>query len=196
MNKPIQLEQQGCDAPVRLHVGYVGITREGKRVEIITNDGSNAYQWESDEYDWYMTSGNFWSNGKEDEEDIIGPWVETPVEPPVDYKSHSDAALPCYNDGKWHRWAGGECPVHPSNVVQIKYLHNNCISDLETDAIDFHWDSVHAPIIAFRVTKVHVEPPKVPREFWVPKATAESFYERKPADTTRYIHVREVLTDD
>jgi hypothetical protein len=104
--------------PIQLHVGYVGITREGKRVEIIANDGSNEYQWGSDEYDWYMTSGNFWRNGKEDEEDIVGPWVDTPV-----------------------------------------------------------------------------EPPKVPREFWVMSGDLLVRLQ-KPEDTTGYIHVREVLTDD
>ena len=23
-----------------------------------------------------------------------------------------------YNDGKWHGWNGGECPVHPKSRVQ------------------------------------------------------------------------------
>jgi transposase len=23
-----------------------------------------------------------------------------------------------YNDGKWHGWNGGECPVHPESVVE------------------------------------------------------------------------------
>jgi hypothetical protein len=175
--------------PIQLHVGYVGITREGKRVEIIANDGSNEYQWGSDEYDWYMTSGNFWRNGKEDEEDIVGPWVETPVEPPVDY-----------NDGKWHRWAGGDRPVHPSSVVHATFLVG--IGEPRTESRAAHmfvWGDCASPIVAFRVTKEYVEPPKVPREFWVRESPQGSYRDvkySKPKDTTGHIYVREVLTDD
>jgi hypothetical protein len=177
--------------PIQLHIGYVGITREGKRVEIIANDGSNEYQWGSDEYDWYMTSGNFWRNGKEDEEDIVGPWVETPVEPPVDY-----------NDGKWHRWAGGECPVHTSSVVHATFLA--VIGEPRTESRAAHmfvWGDCDSPIVALRVTKEYVEPPKVPREFWVELDTVGDVCKTHKTKTreflgTTLVHVREVLTDD
>jgi prepilin-type processing-associated H-X9-DG protein len=26
-----------------------------------------------------------------------------------------------YNDGKWHGWNGGDCPVHPDTIVNITY---------------------------------------------------------------------------
>ena len=26
-----------------------------------------------------------------------------------------------YNDGNWHEWKGGECPVHPQTVVQVSF---------------------------------------------------------------------------
>jgi hypothetical protein len=171
--------------PVKLHVGYVGITREGKRVEITNNDlNDTKWPWLSNHGQWYNGKGlaaNYYKNSPQ-ELDIVGPWVDTPVEPPVDY-----------NDGKWHRWAGGECPVHTSSVVQIKYITLlSTINDIEGDAGGFVWDSVPVPIVAFRVTKEYV---KAPREFWVMSGDLLVRLQ-KPEDTTGYIHVREVLTDD
>jgi hypothetical protein len=172
--------------PIQLHVGYVGITREGKRVEIIGYlPDYTPYPWESD-LEAY-TSDGLYMNNNTSHLDIIGPWVETPVEPPVDY-----------NDGKWHRWAGGECPVHLESVVQAKYIGLDCIHDIASVAAGFIWDSVAAPIVAFRVTKEYVEPPKVPRDFWLQSVGngLSDVKTEKPSDMYGYIHVREVLTDD
>jgi hypothetical protein len=167
--------------PIQLHVGYVGITREGKRVEIIGYlPDYTPYPWESD-LEAY-TSDGLYMNNNTSHLDIIGPWAETPVEPPVDY-----------NDGKWHRWAGGECPVHLSSVVEIKFI-NGCANEIQggsNGAGNFAWVSISHPIISFRVTKVYVEPHKVPREFWVRFGTAYNM----PIESDA-IHVREVLTDD
>jgi hypothetical protein len=156
-------------------------------VEITKNDNTNKYQWWADSHDWYMTSGNFYASDNKSDYDIIGPWVS-----PVDY-----------NDGKWHRWAGGrECPVHPSSVVQIKYIVLDSVNDLEAEAARLHWDSVVCPIVAFRVTKEYVEPPKVPREFWVSNNdgfahdSLDSVLSDILTEKHGYTHVREVLTDD
>lgn len=176
---------------VQLHVGYVGITREGKRVEIIKHRPFyTPYPWESN-LEAYTGDG-LYINHTTSQLDIIGPWVEAPVEPPADY-----------NDGKWHRWAGGrECPVHPSSVVQIKYIVLDSVNDLEAEAARLHWDSVVCPIVAFRVTKEYVEPPKVPREFWVSNNdgfahdSLDSVLSDILTEKHGYTHVREVLTDD
>jgi hypothetical protein len=180
--------------PIQLHVGYVGITREGKRVEIIDDRGSNVvYRWRGKPDEVYTNDGRFWLSRADCNFDIIGPWVETPVEPLVDYKSHSDAN---YNDGKWHRWAGGECPVHPSSVVHATFLVG--IGEPRTESRAAHmfvWGDCASPIVAFRVTKEYVEPPKVPREFWV-FPSSHIVRTDEPDDTTGYTHVREVLTDD
>jgi hypothetical protein len=191
MTKPIKLEQQGCDAPVRLHVGYVGITREGKRVEITYDNYDPEYQWES-EFTTYTDKGRVLLS-QECMADIIGPWVETPVEPLVDY-----------NDGKWHGWAGGECPVHPSSVVEIKFINGyaNEIQEGSNGAGNFAWVSISHPIISFRVTKEYVETPKVPREFWVSNNdgfahdSLNSVLSDMLTEKHGYTHVREVLTDD
>lgn len=72
---------------------------------------------------------------------------------------------PDYNDGKWHGWNGGECPVHPESVV--------CAVTAEGDVIDYcakevawYHDEDGGNVVAFRVIKPYVEPRK-PREFWV-----------------------------
>lgn len=61
-----------------------------------------------------------------------------------------------YNDGKWHGWNGGECPVHPETVVDCRFYNGNCD---ERDAGDYSWSYDGASrIVAFRVVKEHKEP--------------------------------------
>lgn len=69
-----------------------------------------------------------------------------------------------YNDGKWHGWNGGECPVHPETMILgcfedgVDYSANG---SMPAGSYDWECDDDCA-IIAFRVTKEHKEP----REFW------------------------------
>lgn len=70
-----------------------------------------------------------------------------------------------YNDGKWHGWNGGKCPVHPKSEVEIQTYGDDggCATDV---ASSFLWggeDVYGNRIIAFRVIEEHKEP----REFWV-----------------------------
>lgn len=68
-----------------------------------------------------------------------------------------------YNDGKWHCWNGGECPVHLETVVEIVYIDNGIVhKSAICKYCDFSKDA-EFPIIAFRVTKEHKEP----RRIWV-----------------------------
>ena len=62
-----------------------------------------------------------------------------------------------YNDGKWHGWNGGECPVHPKSDVRIW----DCASgqDIYLPAEAVHWTFRGA----FRVVKEYREP----REWWI-----------------------------
>ena len=97
-----------------------------------------------------------------------------------------------YNDGKWHGWNGGECPVHPETVVVVQLGWDTRINvDKDTSgytecAGSLRWTHIGGggDIIFFRVVKEHKEP----REFWV-----------DPHDKRAYehyvkggIHVREV----
>ena len=73
-----------------------------------------------------------------------------------------------YNDGKWHGWNGGECPVDLGCLVEFQTI---CGVDRRADhdpcaAGDLSWlhDGDDGDLIAFRVTKP--DPPK-PREWWI-----------------------------
>ena len=173
---------------IQLHVGYIGITREGKRVEIESIDSSDDnYPWVTTCGDWYTDTGKFdYDRYCNDDEDIIGPWVETPVEPQVNY-----------NDGNWHRWDGStaECPVHNKSVVEYVWHDEigmsgvlNRVSGWDGSGKGIKWSQV----IKFRVTKEYVAPVE-PREFWVVPATGKCFMS-KPAYTSA-IHVKEVTND-
>ena len=71
-----------------------------------------------------------------------------------------------YNDGQWHGWNGGECPVHPKTDVEGVYINSEGVVDNDIDYAEyFPWffdgESV---IIAFRVVKPYVAPPADPLE--------------------------------
>ena len=62
-----------------------------------------------------------------------------------------------YNDGNWHGWNGGECPVHPKSVVSgIEQSGTRW----QAEAFANDWSSFRG---AFRVVEVYCEP----RTFWV-----------------------------
>jgi hypothetical protein len=179
---------------IQLHVGYIGITREGKRVEIITRDTyESTWPWESYDGEWYTDSGAFWSRTRVDRRDIVGPYegaqqpmlgVETPVEPQVNY-----------NDGNWHRWDGAnaKCPVHGDSLVEVSYtLGSGPMSSFKSVASTYSWASKNAPITAFRVTKEYVAPVE-PREFWITTGVVQIVKTTQPHCPEVYIHVREVI---
>jgi hypothetical protein len=74
-----------------------------------------------------------------------------------------------YNDGKWHGWNGGECPVHPKSVVDLRWKREYDTGDDNVEAgYGWDWDKV----VAFRVVKLHHEP----REWW---ATGNHLHDTK-----------------
>ena len=64
-----------------------------------------------------------------------------------------------YNDGKWHGWNGGECPVHPNSEGDFAFLGGWVISGQPAGAWD--WNNSETPIIAFRITEEYKEPREV-----------------------------------
>jgi hypothetical protein len=63
-----------------------------------------------------------------------------------------------YNDGKWHGWNGGECPVDPEALVDVVSI--NYVGSPERDASNYALAADHCwvhdddgDIIAFRVIK-------------------------------------------
>ena len=63
-----------------------------------------------------------------------------------------------YNDGKWHGWNGGECPVHPESVVECRGV-SDAVWKTDRPRSEVFWPNV----IVFRVIKPYVEP----REGWI-----------------------------
>ena len=70
-----------------------------------------------------------------------------------------------YNDGKWHGWNGGECPVHPQTIIEYVWEDHGRtgiserIAGLDENHIEPAWSG---RLKAFRVIREHVEP----REVW------------------------------
>ena len=99
-----------------------------------------------------------------------------------------------YNDGKWHGWNGGDCPVNPDSLIVCAYRSLSTsatgqYASMGTQAAIAPW----ADIIAFRV----IQPaPAKPREFWltIDRDGSRWFYtEEVQSDDYDVIHVREVI---
>lgn len=152
---------------IKLHVGYVGKTRDGKRVEIVDSHDIKGYMGDNGSYYWFNGVGNLCKSAPTD---IIAPWVD---EPALDY-----------NDGKWHGWNGGECPVHPKSKIDA----NN--GRWAGFAAEIDWQNFRG---ALRVLAAHVEPQK-PREFWLKLTnTGHGIPTIHDHFAGGAIHVREVL---
>lgn len=102
-----------------------------------------------------------------------------------------------YNDGKWHGWNGGECPVHHETVVEVAMYNSSGLHVEDADGFNWRNDVEYlAKVIAFRVIKEHKEP----REFWLingyqhtTRESAETYAKTFGYEFTEIIHVREVL---
>jgi len=93
-----------------------------------------------------------------------------------------------YNDGKWHGWNGGECPVHRQSIGDLTYYDGTVYTDVKMSA--FGWQE---PLM-FRVTKGYKEP----SEFW--EKDGRRFYDVKSAilsaGDAEIIHWCEVNEDE
>lgn len=90
-----------------------------------------------------------------------------------------------YNNGKWHGWNGGKCPLHPKTRGEFVFADGSILS--KKPAGEWDWDDVYFPIIAFRVTKQYKEP----REFWI--AYGPDGYVVSSSPFANSFHVREVV---
>jgi len=118
-----------------------------------------------------------------------------------------------YNDGEWHLWHGGDCPVHPKSVVDIIWHDPKMSTAAQAGfasglkAFDRYGPYAAWPhVVKFRVVTPYVEPVK-PREWWAvgmhmhnSLIEAEDFrtavaanYPGRGHEDTPIIHVREVL---
>ena len=87
-----------------------------------------------------------------------------------------------YNDGQWHGWNGGECPVHPESIIEVVTGGGGVIKMAANYGA---WDDPTMQLIAFRVIKEH----KGPRDFWISELSGDVYKTKAPL----CIHVREVM---
>ena len=68
-----------------------------------------------------------------------------------------------YNDGKWHGWNGGECPVHPKSLIDPLWRDGRQVKLATVCAAgDVMWNGPFDVPAAFRVIKEY----RQPRECW------------------------------
>ena len=93
-----------------------------------------------------------------------------------------------YNDGKWHGWNGGECPVHPESEIEAFYMPKG--AEKPWKFVNTAEGKIWGEPCLFRVIKPYVEP----REGWiVPGQLYDSARQAKIAHPgVEPIHVREV----
>lgn len=97
-----------------------------------------------------------------------------------------------YNDGKWHGWNGGGCPVNIQSRVEVIWQHTDGEIGLRSSIagnIAFAGNQCGS-VIAFRVTREHREP----REFWVKIDAVGDLVECDHSSTGAML-VREVLDE-
>lgn len=75
-----------------------------------------------------------------------------------------------YNDGNWHMWDNGACPIHPNSVIEYLWdgssgVHHEKKVTAEVARSAFRGTGENSKyfMIAFRVITPYVEP----REYWV-----------------------------
>ena len=99
-----------------------------------------------------------------------------------------------YNDGNWHAWNGGECPVHP--LSEVEYLWHDekrgksGLGGPRIASQDVNPCLAWSHVFRFRVVKEHKEP----REFWIREYAGG--YEQSSAQSPTSFKVREVLDNE
>ena len=93
-----------------------------------------------------------------------------------------------YNDGKWHGWNGGACPVHPKSEVEAVWhdlrTNNAGMTGPRPAKVDNEPTLAWAHVVKFRVVKEYREPQELtfdPTIYW-------TWFD----STDGLIHVREV----
>ena len=65
---------------ITLHVGYVGKSRDGKRVEIVDYEPEKPWPYVDNEGKTYWENGGYMRHEPR-QDDIIAPWVDEPPKP-------------------------------------------------------------------------------------------------------------------
>ena len=102
-----------------------------------------------------------------------------------------------YNDGKWHAWNGGKCPVHMNSVVETVWRFKagdiRPGKDISAAGNVAFLGNEYGDLIAFRVITEY----RKPREWWISLHSANGGFrivsEAEPDRPHGCILVREVL---
>jgi hypothetical protein len=197
-----------------IHEGEYGVNRMGEKI------GPMLFRGDVKVWAWEDASGRlFRRDGSHDIDhraqsgaDIIAKWPEDEVRF-TDYDTtdelrqkifakvgkapQEDTPQPDYNDGKWHGWNGGECPVHPKDMVSIET--RDCDVDTEIEAGEVDWDHARRgslgstyDVINFRVTEKHKEH-KEPREVYLAQLSDDSVWLEVLPEHENAVKFREVM---
>ena len=98
---------------VRLTTSPVGCVKDGKEYEIRSKE---TYAGPA------SCKGDIWAECDK------GMWIGIDCDWVFTLVSRATPE-PNYNDGRWHGWNGGECPVHPETVVVV--------------VTETHWPLIH-----------------------------------------------------
>ena len=101
-----------------------------------------------------------------------------------------------YNDGNWHIWNGGECPVHPKSLVEAVWhdprRRHAGMSGPRPAKGENEPTLAWVHVVKFCVVKEYREP----REWWIAGRNEVAFSSAREAKTAfpgcAPIHVREV----
>jgi hypothetical protein len=90
-----------------------------------------------------------------------------------------------YEENVWYGWNGGECPVHPFTVVEVRSWAGCSRTASASSIKTWNDDGAQSQPVAFRVIKEHREP----REWWV----SPTCNDMSISPIVGYVHVREVI---
>lgn len=76
---------------IKLHVGYIGLTREGKRVEVVDYDDINRFPYLCDNLERYEDDGSWFFKGGH-RLDIIAPHPDMQPNPEDEYVTRAELA--------------------------------------------------------------------------------------------------------
>lgn len=96
-----------------------------------------------------------------------------------------------YNDGEWHGWSGGECPVDVRSKVQVLWQNADGSLHIPSQGVAGNiafLGNDHGRVVAFCVTKEHREP----REIFCFQF-GDNLFELCRPDNPAAIRFREVL---
>lgn len=77
---------------IKLHVGYIGLTRKGKRVEIVDMNEGSSWPYRGNIGNTYKECGSYGLNAEPSDRDIIAPHPDMQSNPDDEYVTRAELA--------------------------------------------------------------------------------------------------------